>query len=472
MVEKLAVRTRLSAGLRVCLAGAAGDSNVAAASGWGSPRSAVTGNHPTHEYRFGRMDEIRVKGGVPLHGTVGVLGAKNAVLKEMAAMLLAPGRYVLSNVPGIFDVELMADVLRHTGAHCEFAGHELSVSVPKTLRAEAPIHLVRQMRASIVILGPLLARCGEARVALPGGDDLGARPIDFHLDAFERMGASFRLEHGVLVGTTDGRLTGTDIELPFPSVGATENVLLAASLAEGETTIVNAAREPEIVDIARMLVAMGAEVSGAGSAIIHVRGVSELHPVEHRVVSDRLEAGTYAIAGAISGGDVTVTGCNPDDLRMELRKLEDSGCDVDQGDGWLRVAGCERPSAIDFSTLPFPGFHTDMQPQMVAFLATADGTSVITENLYDARFRYIGELSRMGADITTEWQHAIVRGVDRLSGAPVLAHDIRAGAALVLAGLRADGETVVGDPHHIDRGYEDFVPKLASLGAVVSRSRG
>ena len=416
------------------------------------------------------MDEIRVKGGTPLRGTVGVLGAKNAVLKEMAAMLLAPGRHLLTNVPGIFDVELMADVLRHTGAHCEFANHELSVSVPKRLVAEAPIDLVRQMRASIVILGPLLARCGEARVALPGGDDLGARPIDYHLDAFERMGATFTLEHGVLVGKVDGRLRGTEVELPFPSVGATENVLLAASLADGETTIVNAAREPEIVDIAAMLTEMGAQISGAGTAIIHITGVPELQPTQHRVVADRLEAGTYAVAAAISGGDVTVTGCGPDDLRMELRKLEDSGCGVERGEGWLRVTGVDRAIATDFSTLPFPGFHTDMQPQMVAYLATADGTSVITENLYDARFRYIGELMRMGADITTEWQHAIIRGVETLSGAPVLAHDIRAGAALVLAGLRADGETVVGDPHHIDRGYEDFVPKLASLGAVISRS--
>lgn len=416
------------------------------------------------------MDEIRVKGGTPLRGTVGVLGAKNAVLKEMAAMLLAPGRHLLSNVPSIFDVELMADVLRHTGAHCELSGHELSVSVPKQLLAEAPIDLVRQMRASIVILGPLLARCGEARVALPGGDDLGARPIDYHLDAFERMGASFTLEHGVLVGQVDGRLHGTEVELPFPSVGATENVLLAASLADGETTIVNAAREPEIVDIATMLTEMGAQISGAGTAIIHITGVDELHPTAHRVVADRLEAGTYAVAAAISGGDITVTGCSPEDLRMELRKLEDSGCGVERGEGWLRVSGVDRAVATDFSTLPFPGFHTDMQPQMVAYLATAEGTSVITENLYDARFRYIGELMRMGADITTEWQHAIIRGVETLSGAPVLAHDIRAGAALVLAGLRADGETVVGDPHHIDRGYEDFVPKLASLGAVISRS--
>lgn len=416
------------------------------------------------------MEEIRIKGGTPLRGTVGVLGAKNAVLKEMAAALLSPGRTTLSNVPRILDVELMADVLRHMGVFCEMDGHQLLMSVPQEINAEAPIDLVRAMRASIVVLGPLLSRCGEARVALPGGDDLGARPIDFHLDAFERMGAEFELRHGILEGRVDGRLRGTEVELPFPSVGATENVLLAACLAEGETTIVNAAREPEIVDIAAMLSAMGARISGAGSAIMRIEGVEELHPVDHRVVADRLEAGTYALAGAISGGDVTITGCTPDHLRMELRKLEESGCEVERGDGWLRVIACERPTAVDFATLPFPGFHTDMQAQMVAYLATAKGTSVITENLYDARFRYIGELMRMGADITTEWQHAVIRGVDQLSGCPVIAHDIRAGAALVLAGLRADGETVVGEVHHIDRGYEDFVPKLASLGAVISRS--
>ena len=418
------------------------------------------------------MDEIQIKGGTPLRGTIGVLGAKNAVLKEMAAALLSPGRTTLSNVPRILDVEMMADVLRHMGVFCEMDGHDLHMSVPRQIDAEAPIDLVRRMRASIVVLGPLLARCGEARVALPGGDDLGARPIDFHLEAFERMGAEFELRHGVLVGSVDGRMRGTEIELPFPSVGATENVLLAACLADGETTIVNAAREPEIVDIADMLVAMGAQISGAGTAIMRIDGVEELHPVDHRVVADRLEAGTYALAGAISGGDVTITGCNPDHLRMELRKLEESGCEIERGDGWLRVIACDRPKAVDFATLPFPGFHTDMQAQMVAYLATAEGTSVITENLYDARFRYIGELMRMGADITTEWQHAIIRGVDELSGCPVIAHDIRAGAALVLAGLRADGETVVGEVHHIDRGYEDFVPKLASLGAVISRSTG
>lgn len=416
------------------------------------------------------MGQIIVEGGPALHGTVGVLGAKNAVLKEMAATVLAPGRHRLGNVPDILDVTLMSEVLSHVGCHVERDGHFLQIVVPDDLRPEAPLHLVRQMRASIVVLGPLLARCGTARVAQPGGDDLGARPIDFHLDGLEQMGASFELIHGELIGNIGGRLQGAEVELPFPSVGATENLLFAAVLAEGETTIVNAAREPEIQDLVAHLNAMGAEISGVGGAIMRVRGVQRLEPAEHAVIPDRLEAGTYAVAAAITHGDVTITGCVSDHLRMELRKLEDAGVEVDRGDGWLRIRGPERPSAVDFATLPFPGFHTDMHPQMVALLSVADGTSVVTENIYDARFRYIGELTRMGADITTEWQHAVIRGVEQLSGCPVLAHDIRAGAAVVLAGLRADGTTVVDHVQHIDRGYEDFVGRLAGLGAKIRRT--
>lgn len=398
------------------------------------------------------------------------MGAKNAVLKEMVAAMLAPGRHRLINVPSILDVDLMCQVLEHTGCRVDQGDRELWIVVPEDLRPEAPIELVRQMRASIVVLGPLLARCGEARVALPGGDDLGARPIEWHTGSIERMGADFELVHGELVGRVEDRLRGAEVELPFPSVGATENLLFAGVLAEGETVIVNAAREPEIVDLIAMLNAMGANITGGGSSLVTVRGVERLHPVEHRVVPDRLEAGTYAVAAAITGGDVTVTGCRPDDLRMELLKLEDANCEVERGDGWLRIRGSERPVAVDFATLPFPGFHTDMHPQMVALLSIADGTSVITENLYDARFRYVGELLRMGADITIEHQHAVIRGVDRLSGCPVLAPDIRAGAALVIAGLGADGVTEVGDAVHIDRGYQDFVGRLASLGAVVERA--
>jgi len=416
------------------------------------------------------MSKLVVEGGARLQGTVGVLGAKNAVLKEMVSALLAPGRHRLTNVPAILDVSLMCEVLEHTGCRVEQGDHELWVVVPDELAPEAPIEMVRQMRASIVVLGPLLARCGEARVALPGGDDLGARPIDMHLNGLEAMGVDFELVHGELVGRVDGRLKGTEVELPFPSVGATENMLFAGVLAEGETVIVNAAREPEVEDLITQLTEMGALITGSGTSLVTIQGVEQLSPAEHHVVPDRLEAGTYAAVAAITNGDITVTGCSPEHLRMELRKLEETGCEVEQGNGWLRVRGPERPVPVDFATLPFPGFHTDMHPQMVALLSVASGTSVITENLYDSRFRYVGELARMGADITTEAQHAIIRGVEKLSGCPVLAPDIRAGAALVLAGLRAEGTTEVGKAEHIDRGYEDFPERLRALGARIERA--
>lgn len=418
---------------------------------------------------FDVMSTISVEGGRPLNGTVNVRGAKNAVLKEMVSALLAPGRHRLGNVPAILDVDLMAQVLGHTGCRVERGDHELWTVVPDGLNPETPIELVRQMRASIVVLGPLLARCGEARVAYPGGDDLGSRPIEWHLEGLEQMGASFELVHGELVGRVVGRLKGAEVELPFPSVGATENMLFAGVLAEGVTVIVNAAREPEIEDLIAQLNAMGARITGAGTSLVTIEGVESLRPVEHVAVADRLEAGTFAVAAAITGGDVTVTGCQPGHLRMEIRKLEDTGCGVEQGDGWLRVKGPQRPAPVDFVTLPYPGFHTDMHPQMVALLSVAAGVSVITENLYDARFRYVGELARMGADITLEGQHAVIKGVEELSGCPVLASDIRAGAALVLAGLRAEGVTEVGEVTHIDRGYEDFVGRLAQLGAAVGR---
>lgn len=415
------------------------------------------------------MEEIVVTGGYPLNGSVGVLGAKNAVLKQMVAMLLAPGRHRLANVPGILDVALMGRVLDHIGAICSTDGHVLTVEVPTELRPEAPLDLVRQMRASIVVLGPLLARGGVAQVAFPGGDDLGARPIDMHIDGLRKMGAEFELEHGVLMATAPGGLIGTEIGLEFPSVGATENILLGAVLARGTTIVHNAAREPEIEDLVAFLVKMGARIQGAGTSTVTVEGVEALDPVSYDVLPDRLEAGTYAVAAAISGGQVRVERCVPDHLRMELRKLTEAGCLVERGDDWFKVSGPPRPLPVDFATLPFPGFHTDMQPQMVALLSVASGTSVITENIYDARFRYAGELMRMGADITTEWQHAVIRGVDRLSGCPVIAPDIRAGASLVLAGLRAEGQTTVGEVHHIDRGYEDFVGRLQSLGGRLER---
>ena len=410
-----------------------------------------------------------VSGGHRLDGEVDVFGAKNAALKHLVVTLLAPGTHHLSNVPGILDVEIMAKVLDHVGATTTFDGHDVTIDVPDVLCPETPLELVRQMRASIVVLGPLLARCGTARVAMPGGDDLGARPINMHLDGLRQLGAEFELSHGVLKGWVEGRLQGAEIDLDYPSVGATENVLLGAVTARGETIIENVAREPEIEDVARMLSKMGAKIEGAGSSTIRVLGVDALVPSVHSVIPDRLEAGTFAVAAAVTGGRVRINDCVPDHLRMEIRKLEATGCEVSRGDDWFEVQGPDRPTPVDFVTLPYPGFHTDMHPTFVAMLAFADGTSVITENLYDSRFRYIGELARMGADISREWQHAVVRGVEHLSGCPVEAPDIRAGAALVLAGLRAEGQTTVHGVSHVDRGYEDFAGRLGSLGASIER---
>ena len=418
------------------------------------------------------MEQIVVTGGRALNGSVEVCGAKNAVLKHLVAMLLAPGVHYLENVPGIVDVEIMCRVLEHIGGQIHRDGTSLSVDIPEDIRPEAPIDLVRQMRASILVLGTLLARSGEARVALPGGDDFGSRPIDMHLDGLEALGAEFELRHGVLHASAPGGLRGSEYHLEFPSVGATENLLFGAVMATGRTVISNAAREPEIADLAAALTAMGADIRGAGTSTMEIDGVGEMTPMQHRVVPDRLEAGTYLVGGAVTGGEVTVTGCVPAHLRMELRKLGEAGCGIETGDDWVRLTGPDvRPAPVDFVTLPYPGFHTDMHPQMVALLSLASGTSVITENIYESRFRYVGELNRLGADVTTEGQHVIIRGVDGLSGCPVDACDIRAGAALVLAGLRADGYTIVANAGHIDRGYQNFVPNLLSLGADVTREK-
>ena len=416
------------------------------------------------------MEQIVVTGGRALSGAVEISGAKNAVLKHLVAMLLAPGTHRLENVPGIVDVEIMRRVLEHIGATCSSDGRLLDVEIPDELRPEAPIDLVRRMRASILVLGALLARTGEARVALPGGDDFGSRPIGMHLDGLEALGAVFELRHGVLHASAPCGLRGAEVYLEFPSVGATENVIFGAVMAKGKTVLGNAAREPEIADLTASLIGMGADIRGAGTSTIEIEGVPEMTPMHHRVVPDRLEAGTYLIGGAISGGEVTVTGCVPEHLRMELRKLGEAGCEIETGEDWIRLKGRAGPPVpVDFATLPYPGFHTDMHPQMVALLSLASGTSVITENIYESRFRYVGELNRLGADVVTEGQHVIIRGVSRLSGCPVDACDIRAGAALVLAGLSAEGYTEVANSGHIDRGYQNFVPNLASLGAEVRR---
>ncbi|MEE8486299.1 MAG: UDP-N-acetylglucosamine 1-carboxyvinyltransferase [Acidimicrobiia bacterium] len=414
-------------------------------------------------------DSFLVRGGAALSGSIAIGGAKNAVLKLMVASLLSPGRHEIENVPNILDVEIMGRVLEHVGAAVTRTGTTLTIDVPEIPVPEAPLDLVRQMRASILVLGALLARTGEARVALPGGDDFGSRPINFHVAGLEAMGATFDLKHGVLHGSAPDGLVGTEVFLEFPSVGATENILLAAVLAEGVTTIGNAAREPELVDLAEYLIAMGAKIDGVGTSTIEIHGVDALTPTTHRTVSDRLEAGTYLVAGAMTAGTVTVTDCRPEHLRMELRKLESTGCTIAVTESTVTVTGPERPLPVDIATLPYPGFHTDMHPQLVTLLSIAGGTSLVTENIYAGRFRYLGELNRMGAEIYADGQHVVIRGVDGLSGCEVDACDIRAGAALTIAAMRAEGETLIRDAEHVDRGYDGWVPKLQSLGADIQR---
>ena len=401
-----------------------------------------------------------------------ISGAKNSVLKLMAASVLAPGRFTLHNVPRIADVALMSELLEGMGATVAhgaagFPPDVLTIDVPEVMVPEAPYDQVERMRASIVVLGPLLARFGEARVSVPGGDDFGHRPIDMHLRALEQLGATFTTSHGYIQGRAE-RLTGAQVILEYPSVGATENLLMAAVGAKGTTVIDNAAREPEIADLVAFLNAMGAEVDGAGSSTITVEGVERLHPVTHTVVPDRIEAATYLAAVGMAGGSIRLLGARADHMAMLLEKLGDMGLRVDDGGDALWATATDRLRSVDVSTLPYPGVATDYKPLLVALLSVADGVGILTENVFAGRFRYIPELVRMGADIRVEGHHAVVRGVDVLSGAPVRAPDIRAGAALVVAGLAAEGETVVADAHHVGRGYQDLVGNLARLGADIS----
>ena len=415
------------------------------------------------------MELLRVAGGARLTGEVGVVGAKNSVLKLMAAAMLAPGRTVVENIPRILDVTIMSEVLRRLGCDVVSAGDALVIDVPDEPGTEADYDLVRQLRASICVLGPLLTRCGHVKVALPGGDAIGSRGLDMHIAGLARMGAEVTNEHGFVIATAD-RLRGAEIWLDFPSVGATENILTAAVLAKGTTVIDNAAREPEIADICAMLTAMGAQIDGAGTSTIVVEGVDALTPVRHRTVGDRIVAGTWAFAAAMTRGDVTVRGADAGHLTVVLDKLAATGADVAVADdGSFRVRADRRPSAVDVVTLPYPGFPTDLLAPAIALATVADGASMVTENVFDARFMFVNELARLGADARTDGHHAVVRGKEQLSGAPVRATDIRAGAALVLAGLCADGVTEVADVHHVDRGYPDFVPQLRALGADVHR---
>jgi len=402
----------------------------------------------------------------PLSGRVAISGAKNSVLKLMAATTLAEGRFRLDNVPDIADVTWMAALLETMGMSVERAGQTLTVDHPPDITAEAPYELVEKMRAGIVVLGPLLARFGRARVALPGGDDFGPRPIDMHLRGLEALGARFESSHGYVTGHSDG-LIGARVVLEFPSVGATENLLMAGVLAKGTTIVDNAAREPEISDLAAFLNRMGAHVLGAGSSTITIEGVEQLAPVEHVVVPDRIEAATFLAALGVTGGEITLVGARPDHMDVLCEKLGGMGMRISPDPDGLWAMARDRAHSVDVTTLPYPGLATDYLPLLVAMLAVADGVGIVTENLFAGRFRYVDELTRMGADIRTESHHAVIRGVARLSGAPVRAHDIRAGAALVVAGLGADGETVISDAHHIERGYEDLVGKLTGLGADV-----
>ena len=415
---------------------------------------------------------IIVQGNNVLTGEVAVSGAKNSALKLMAAALLGRGESVIENVPLISDIAIMAEVLRCLNARVEREGHTLVIDTEAVDKWETPYELVSKMRASIAVLGPLIGRFGQARVAMPGGCQIGARKIDMHLVGLEALGVEFVVDHGFLEATTPHGLMGAHVVLDFPSVGATENLLMAAVVAEGTTTIENAAREPEIVDLVNMLNAMGARVSGGGSSFVEVEGVplESLHPCEHRTVGDRIEAGTFLAGGALMGGPLTVRGVDPAYLRMALMKLEAMGCDVETGEDWITVLREGPLAPTDIQTLPHPGFPTDLQAQFMLLAACADGTSVITENVFENRFMFASELIRMGADITIEDHHALVRGVDGLQGAPVSSTDLRAGAALVLAGVSAEGETRIHNIGHIDRGYEDYVGKLASLGADVVRA--
>ncbi len=417
-----------------------------------------------------RVDVIRVEGGARLAGEVTVTGAKNSALKLMSAALLAPGETVVSNVPRITDILIMSEVLRRLGCGVRFDGGVVRVDTPDKPGSEADYDLVRRLRASICVLGPLLTRCGYVRVAHPGGDAIGSRGLDMHVAGLARMGAEITGEHGYVIASAPRGLHGATIWLDFPSVGATENLVMAAVLAHGTTEIDNAAREPEIVDLCRMLTAMGAHIDGAGTSRLLVEGVDDLRPVEHRTVGDRIVAGTWAFAAAMTRGRVTVRGIVPGYLEIALDKLVSAGAEVMTEPDAFRVTMDQRPRAVDVSTLPYPGFATDLLPMAVGLAAVSEGTAFITENIFDGRFMFINEMSRLGADIRIDGHHAAIRGRERLSGAPVRATDIRAGAGLVIAGLCADGGTEVGNVHHIDRGYPDFVADLRALGVTVERA--
>ncbi|ERS50850.1 UDP-N-acetylglucosamine 1-carboxyvinyltransferase [Corynebacterium kefirresidentii] len=415
-------------------------------------------------------DQFIVSGGARLEGTVKVDGAKNSVLKLMAASLLAEGTTTLTNCPEILDVPLMKKVLEGLGCEVVIEGSEVRITTPAQPQSNADFDAVRQFRASVCVLGPLTSRCGHAKVALPGGDAIGSRPLDMHQTGLEKLGATTRIEHGAVVAEAT-HLRGANIRLDFPSVGATENILTAAVLAEGETVLHNAAREPEIVDLCTMLKSMGADIEGEGSSVVTIRGVDKLQPTQHEVIGDRIVAGTWAYAAAMTQGDITVGGISPRHLHLPLEKLKSAGAELETYENGFRVRMDQRPQSVDYQTLPFPGFPTDLQPMAIGISAIADGTTVITENVFESRFRFVDEMLRLGADAQVDGHHVVVRGKERLSSTHVWSSDIRAGAGLVLSALCADETTTVHDVFHIDRGYPNFVENLQRLGATIERTQ-
>jgi len=417
------------------------------------------------------MDRLRVVGGARLSGTVRVSGAKNSALKLMAATLLAPGRSTITNLPAIADVDYMAELLTRLGCKVEVdkGRHEVNIDVPEKLGHRADYDLVRKMRASINVLGPLIARELIAEVALPGGDAIGSRGLDYHINGLKDMGADVNSEHGFVIAKAPKGLKGANIVLEFPSVGATENIMTAATLANGTTTIENAAREPDVVDLGEFLISMGAKISGLGTHMIKIEGVKKLNPTTHATLADRIVSGTWAFAAAMTRGDITIENGRPDHLEMPLDKLVEAGAVITTTKNGFRVKMDKRPIAVDVATLPYPGFPTDLQPMVITLNAIADGTSLVTENVFEGRFMFVNELLRLGAKVQVDGHHAAITGIDQLSAAPVAATDIRAGAGLVLAALVSDGVTIIEDAFHIDRGYPDFPSQLQSLGADVSR---
>ncbi|MBL3647778.1 UDP-N-acetylglucosamine 1-carboxyvinyltransferase [Bacillus vallismortis] len=416
------------------------------------------------------MEKIIVRGGQKLNGTVKVEGAKNAVLPVIAASLLASEeKSVICDVPTLSDVYTINEVLRHLGADVHFENNEVTVNASYALQTEAPFEYVRKMRASVLVMGPLLARTGHARVALPGGCAIGSRPIDQHLKGFEAMGAEIKVGNGFIEAEVNGRLQGAKIYLDFPSVGATENLIMAAALADGTTTLENVAKEPEIVDLANYINGMGGKIRGAGTGTIKIEGVEKLYGVKHHIIPDRIEAGTFMVAAAITEGNVLVKGAVPEHLTSLIAKMEEMGVTIkDEGEG-LRVIGPKELKPIDIKTMPHPGFPTDMQSQMMALLLRASGTSMITETVFENRFMHAEEFRRMNGDIKIEGRSVIINGPVQLQGAEVAATDLRAGAALILAGLVAEGHTRVTELKHLDRGYVDFHKKLEGIGADIER---